>query len=44
MDSLDFLQKFEEVKAADRMDFMEWASLGDMRERIRDRLTLLKGV
>lgn len=43
MDSIDFLQKFEEGKAGDKMDFMEWASLCDMRERIRDRLTLLEG-
>jgi hypothetical protein len=44
LDSDEFMLKFEKGECGDKMDFMEWASLYDMKKRITDRLTLLKGV
>ncbi|HOI40264.1 MAG TPA: hypothetical protein PL168_05995 [Methanobacterium sp.] len=43
MKSHDFVLKFEKGDVGDRIDFMEWASLCDMRERIMNRLNLLEG-
>jgi len=43
MDSDEFILKFEKGEAGDNMDFMEWASLYDMKKRIIGRLALLEG-
>ena len=43
LDSDEFILKFEKGEAGDNMDFMEWASLYDMKKRIQDRLKLLEG-
>ena len=43
MKSNEFIQKFEKGDVGDRIDFMEWASLCDMRKRIMNRLNLLEG-
>jgi|WetSurMetagenome_2_1015567.scaffolds.fasta_scaffold309814_2 hypothetical protein len=44
MDSDAFILKFDKGEVGDNMDFMEWASLCDMKKRIQDRLILLEGV
>ncbi len=43
LDSDEFILKFDKGEAGDNIDFMEWASLYDMKKRIQDRLTLLEG-
>lgn len=43
-DSDDFLLKFDKGEVGDNIDFMEWASLCDMKKRIQNRLILLEGV
>lgn len=39
--SKDFYQSFQAGEAGDRMDFVEWASIFQMAERLRKRLSLL---
>jgi hypothetical protein len=43
MDSDEFIVKFDKGETEDNIDFMEWASLYDMKKRIRNRLMLLEG-
>jgi hypothetical protein len=43
MKSSDFIKKFESGQLGDDADFMEWASLWDMAERVESRLQKIKG-
>jgi hypothetical protein len=43
LDSDEFISDFKRGEAGDNIDFLEWASLHDMKKRINDRLTLLEG-
>ena len=43
MESSNFIKKFENGQLGDETDFMEWASLLDMAERIESRLEKIKG-
>ena len=38
-----FYQRFQEGQAGDSMDFIEWASLVQMCQRLRQRIALLNG-
>lgn len=38
----EFLLKFESDKLNDEMDYLEWSSLLDMRERINMRLEIIR--
>lgn len=38
----EFLLKFESGKLNDEMDYLEWSSLLDMRERINKRLEIIR--
>lgn len=44
LESTEFIKKFESGEMGDEMDFMEWASLYDMKERLKNRLNIVKGV
>jgi hypothetical protein len=44
MSSGDFLKKYQEGKTDDRMDFVEWASLVQMKNRLEKRLSILEPV
>jgi hypothetical protein len=44
LESTEFIKKFESCEMGDEMDFMEWASLYDMKERLKNRLNIVKGV
>jgi hypothetical protein len=44
LESTEFIKKFESSEMGDEMDFMEWASLYDMKERLKNRLNIVKGV
>lgn len=39
--SAQFYQKFQSGEMGDAMDFVEWASLYQMAERVRERVSLL---
>jgi len=39
----DFFQQWQAGQMDDRMDYVEWASLAQMAENLRQRLALLKG-
>jgi hypothetical protein len=41
MESAEFFAQFEKGELGDDMDFISWASLYQMRERVRQRLELL---
>ncbi|EKF86383.1 hypothetical protein [Methanobacterium formicicum] len=43
LDSDEFILKFDKGETEDNIDFMEWASLYDMKKRIHNRLMLLEG-
>lgn len=43
MKSADFFAQFERGELGDDMDFIEWASLYQMREGVGERLKLLLG-
>lgn len=43
LNSEEFIKKFRSGEIGDEMDFFEWASLYDMRERLRNRLDIVKG-
>lgn len=42
MSSEDFFQRYQEGKTDDRMDFVEWASLVQMKNRLEKRLSILE--
>lgn len=42
MSSEDFFKKYQEGKTDDRMDFVEWASLVQMKNRLEKRLAILE--
>jgi hypothetical protein len=44
MSSKDFFQRYQEGKTDDRMDFVEWASLVQMKNRLEKRLSILEPV
>ena len=44
MESSDFFKDFTEGKLGDEMDFVEWSSLYQMRQRLFDRRQELEGV
>lgn len=41
MSTADFFQKYQSGQTDDRMDYVEWSSLAQMAERIRERLEFL---
>jgi hypothetical protein len=43
MDSGQFLQRFEQGKMEDDIDYLEWSSLLDMKDRITQRLKTFEG-
>ncbi len=43
MNSEDFYQRYQAGETDDRMDFVEWASLVQMAENLRQRLEVLIG-
>lgn len=43
LSSTDFYHRFQAGQTDDRMDYVEWASLVQMRENLRRRLRLLTG-
>ena len=43
MDSETFYRKYQAGETDDRMDFVEWASLVQMAENLKERLALLDG-
>ncbi len=42
MDSETFYRKYQAGETDDRMDFVEWASLVQMAENLKERLALLE--
>jgi glycogen synthase len=42
--SKEFIIKFESGEMGDEMDFIEWAALYDMYNRLKNRLNIVKGV
>ncbi len=43
VDSCQFLQRFEQGEMGDDMDYLEWSSLLDMKDRITQRLKTFEG-
>jgi hypothetical protein len=43
LSSAEFYRRFRAGQTDDRMDFVEWASLIQMRDNLRERLRLLTG-
>ncbi len=43
MSSDEFYRRYQKGQTDDRMDYVEWASLVQMAQRLRTRLTLLSG-
>ena len=43
LSSAEFYRRFQAGQTDDRMDFIEWASLVQMRDNLRKRLRLLTG-
>ena len=43
MPSAEFLRRFQSGQTDDRMDYVEWASLTQMADTLRQRLRLLTG-
>lgn len=42
-ESKDFIEKFESGEMGDKIDFIEWASLYDMQQRVKERLDVVEG-
>ena len=43
LSSVEFYQRFQKGLTDDRMDYIEWASLFQMKENLRKRLQILTG-
>ncbi len=43
MDSVQFLQRFEQGEIGDDIDYLEWSSLLDIKDRITQRLKTFEG-
>lgn len=43
LSSADFYDRFQSGQTGDRMDFVEWASLIQMRDGLTDRLHIITG-
>ena len=42
LSSAEFYDRFQTGEAGDKMDYVEWASLHQMAERLRERIALLE--
>ncbi len=42
-ESKEFIERFESGEMGDKIDFIEWASLYDMQQRVTERLNVVEG-
>jgi hypothetical protein len=42
-ESKEFIERFESGEMGDKIDFIEWASLYDMQQRVKERLNVVEG-